>query len=88
MNCFVAFVTAQPLELLHVSVVTSAEIRFGIDLVSDAGRRAELNGWLAHRVRPMFQQREFAITEDIMLNGGYWSRMAARCATPSRNPIS
>ena len=35
----VAFVTAQPLELLHVSVVTFAEIRFGIDLVGDAGRR-------------------------------------------------
>lgn len=63
----VAFVTAQPLELLHVSVVTFAEIRFGIDLVGDAGRRAELNDWLAHKVRPMFEQRVLAITEDIML---------------------
>jgi toxin FitB len=62
-----AFVTAQPLELLHVSVVTFAEIRFGIDLVSDAVRRAELNDWLTHKVRPMFQQRVLAITEDIML---------------------
>jgi toxin FitB len=63
----IAFVTAQPLELLHVSVVTFAEIRFGIDLVSDAGRRAELNDWLAHKVRPMFAQRVLAITEDVML---------------------
>ena len=61
-----AFVAAQPLELLHVSAVTFAEIRFGIELVADAGRRAELNDWLAHRVRPMFEQRELAITEDIM----------------------
>jgi predicted nucleic acid-binding protein len=61
-----AFVTAQPLELLHVSAVTFAEIRFGIELVTDAGRRAELNDWLAHRVRPMFEQRVLAITEDIM----------------------
>lgn len=61
-----AFVTAQPLELLHVSAVTFAEIRFGIERVADAGRRAELNDWLAHRVRPMFEQRVLAITEDIM----------------------
>jgi toxin FitB len=61
-----AFIAAQPLELLYVSVVTFAEIRFGIELVSDASRRAELNDWLAHKVRPMFEQRVLAITEDIM----------------------
>jgi toxin FitB len=63
----IAFVTAQPLELLYVSAVTFAEIRFGIELVADAGRRVELNDWLAHKVRPMFEQRVLAITEDIML---------------------
>jgi toxin FitB len=62
----IAFVTGQPLELLYVSAVTFAEIRFGIELVTDAGRRAELNDWLAHRVRPMFERRVLAITEDIM----------------------
>ena len=61
-----AFVAAQPLELLYVSSVTFAEIRFGIELVADAGRRAELNDWLAHKVRPMFEQRVLAITEDVM----------------------
>jgi predicted nucleic acid-binding protein len=61
-----AFVAARPLELLYVSSVTFAEIRFGIELVADAGRRAELNDWLAHKVRPMFEQRVLAITEDIM----------------------
>ena len=61
-----AFVTAQRLELLYVSTVSFAEIRFGIELVADAGRRAELNDWLAHKVRPMFEQRVLAITEDIM----------------------
>jgi hypothetical protein len=30
-----------------------AEIRFGIELVADAGRRRELKDWLAHKVRPM-----------------------------------
>ena len=43
-----------------------AEIRFGIELVSEAARRAELNDWLAHKVRPMFEQRALTITEDIM----------------------
>jgi predicted nucleic acid-binding protein len=60
------FVAAQPLEYLYVSAVTFAEIRFGIERVSDPSRRAELNDWLAHKVRPMFEQRTLAISEDIM----------------------
>jgi len=32
----VAFIAAQPLELLYVSAVTLAEIRFGIEVVTDA----------------------------------------------------
>jgi hypothetical protein len=62
-----AFIAAQPLELLYVSTVTFAEIRFGIELATDAGRRAELRDWLAHKVRPMFEQRVLAISEDVML---------------------
>ena len=61
-----AFIAAQPLELLYVSTVTFAEIRFGIELVEDAGRRAELTAWLTNRVRPMFEQRVLAVSEDIM----------------------
>jgi predicted nucleic acid-binding protein len=62
-----AFVAAKPLHLLFVSTITFAEIRFGIELVDDPVRRAELTDWLSHRVRPMFEQRVLAITEDIML---------------------
>jgi predicted nucleic acid-binding protein len=61
-----AFVAAQPLDLLYVSAVTLAEIRFGIERASGPTRRAELNDWLAHKVRPLFEQRVLAITEDIM----------------------
>jgi toxin FitB len=32
----------------------------------DAGRRSELNAWLTHKVRPMFEHRVLAVTEDIM----------------------
>jgi toxin FitB len=62
----VAFIAAQPLESLHISAVTLAEIRFGIDLVTDAGRRAELNDWLTHKVRAMFAQRVLPVSEDVM----------------------
>jgi predicted nucleic acid-binding protein len=60
------FIAAQPLESLHISSVTLAEIRFGIELLADAGRRSELNTWLTHKVRPMFEQRVLQVTEDVM----------------------
>jgi predicted nucleic acid-binding protein len=63
----VAFVAAQPLELLYVSSVTFAEIRFGIELLTDPTRRASLNDWLTHKLRPMFERRVLEITEDVML---------------------
>jgi len=62
----VAFVASQPLESLNVSSVTLAEIRFGIELVTDTGRRAELNDWLTHRIRPLFARRVLPVSEDIM----------------------
>ena len=63
----VDFVSAQPLDNLYVSEVTFAEIRFGIELVSEPTRRAELRQWLDHRLRPMFTHRVLSITEDVLL---------------------
>lgn len=63
----VEFVKGQPLDELYVSVVTFAEFRFGIELLQDAKRRAELNDWLTHRVRPMFDNRVLPLSEDVML---------------------
>ncbi len=62
----VAFVAAQPLESLYVSAVTLAEIRFGIERLDDAAKRLELNEWLTHKVRPMFDRRVLEVTEDVM----------------------
>ena len=62
-----AFVTAQPLDLLYVSTVTLAEIRFGIEILNDAVRRIELSDWLRTTVRPLFEQRVLEVTEDILL---------------------
>jgi hypothetical protein len=63
----VAFVGGQPLERLYVSEVTFAEIRFGIELLEDAARRAQLHDWLTHSIRPMFAQRSLPISEDVTL---------------------
>ena len=63
----VAFVASQALEALFISTVTIAEIRFGIELVSDAGRSAELADWLSNKVRPMFERRVLPVSEDVML---------------------
>ena len=63
----VAFIAAQPLEELHISTVTLAEIRFGIEVLPEVTRRSELNNWLTHKVRPMFEHRVVPISEDIML---------------------
>lgn len=62
----VTFVAAQPLDQLYVSIVTFAEIRFGIELVSNARKRSELNDWLSHKLRPMFEDRVLAVSEDVM----------------------
>jgi toxin FitB len=61
------FIASQPLERLYISVVTLAEIRFGIECVSDANRRGELAAWLTNKVRPMFDQRVLPVTEDVLL---------------------
>jgi predicted nucleic acid-binding protein len=63
----VNFVSSRPLEHLFVSAVTFAEIRFGIELLDDPNRRAELNDWLALTLRPTFEGRILPITEDVML---------------------
>ena len=63
----VAFVAAQPLQDLFISAVTLAEIRFGIEMVADAQRRADLVQWLSSKVRPLFEQRVLQVSEDVML---------------------
>jgi hypothetical protein len=63
----VAFVAGCPLYQLYISVVTLAEIRFGIELIAEPSRRAALNDWLTHRVRPMFEGRMLPLSEEVML---------------------
>jgi predicted nucleic acid-binding protein len=78
----VAFVAGSPLDQVFVSIVTLAEIRFGIELVAEPNRRSELNEWLTHKVRPMFEGRVLEITEDIMLKWRLLVEKAGRWVTP------
>ncbi len=63
----VAFISSLPLGQLYISSVTLAELRFGIESVTDLPRRATLNDWLTNQIRPMFDQRVLQITEEILL---------------------
>ena len=73
-----AFIAGEPLDRLYLSVVTFAEIRFGIELLADAGRRSDLKNWLDNKLRPMFDGRVLPITEDILL--GWLHVFTSRCA--------
>ena len=61
------FIAAARLDDLYLSDVTMAEIRFGIECVSDPLKRAEIASWLDHVLRPMFGSRVLPIMEDVIL---------------------
>ena len=63
----IAFISSLPLGQLYISSVSLAEIRFGIQQLSDPAKRARLNNWLTNDVRPMFDQRVLQVTEEILV---------------------
>jgi toxin FitB len=67
-----AFVADQALETLFVSSVTFAEIRYGIEMLAQPNKRVELQDWLTHKLRPLFEQRVLEISEDVMFK---WRRL-------------
>ena len=52
--------------------VTFGEIRFGIEQLEDAGRRADIHLWLDRTLRPLFANRVLAITEHVIVR---WKTM-------------
>lgn len=63
-----AFVGAQPSAVLFVSSVTFAEIRYGIERLRDADRRADLLRWLDVDLRSQFEGRVVAISEAVLVS--------------------
>jgi len=68
------FIERQPLDELFISSVSLAELRFGIESLDDAHKRAELMEWLSGRIRPMFAGRVLEVDEEIFLR---WRLMLA-----------
>ena len=63
-----AFIADHALDDLYISTVTLAELRFGIEFLTEGdNRRDELNAWIRHEIRPLFERRVLPITEDVML---------------------
>jgi len=62
-----SFVESQPGQLLYVTEVTFGEIRYGIEQLGEADRRTDILRWLDRVMRPLFQGRVLAITEDVIV---------------------
>lgn len=68
----VAFMNAQPGEILYVTDITFGEIRYGIEQIADPARRADLRRWLDRVIRPLFLGRTLPVTEDVIVR---WKMM-------------
>jgi predicted nucleic acid-binding protein len=67
-----AFVEGQSGELLFVTDISFAEIRYGIEQIAEANRRTDLHLWLDRTLRPLFEGRVLTITEDVLVR---WKSM-------------
>jgi hypothetical protein len=54
---------------LFVSVVSIAELRFGINLLGMTPQRTDLQTWLDGTMRPAFAGRVLEMPEDVILHG-------------------
>jgi predicted nucleic acid-binding protein len=72
----VAFLASTPIASLFLSEIVIAEIRFGIDSVADASRRAQLGAWLEGVIRPMYAGRILPLSENTLVR---WRFMLALC---------
>jgi predicted nucleic acid-binding protein len=63
----VRFLEEQVPSELFLSTVALAEIRFGIDRVTDTVARAEIQYWLDHDVRANYAEQILELTEDVIL---------------------
>lgn len=70
-----AWANAQSPQALFLCRVTIAEIRFGIERVTDATFRGTLLAWLDDTLRPWFAGRILDTNEDVLLT---WRRMVER----------
>jgi hypothetical protein len=71
-------------ETLFLSVVTLAELRYGIERMSDGSLRRRYEQWLEHELLLRFEGRILPVNQTV---ADAWGRTVARCASKGR-PIS
>ena len=71
----VNWIEATDEDLMFLSVLTIGEIREGINLHPDSGRRAKLEGWLASDVRARFEDRILRVDDAVAER---WGLLAAK----------
>jgi predicted nucleic acid-binding protein len=69
---------------LFLSVVTLAELRFGIERMATGSRRRRYEQWLEHELPSRFEGRILAVNQGI---ADAWGRVVALCAS-NGTPIS
>lgn len=68
-----AWADRQEPQAVFLSTVTVAELRFGIErLDASDPRRGHLESWLTEELRPWFEDRLIAVTEDVIVT---WCRL-------------
>ena len=73
------WIVSTPEELMHLSVITIAEIRKGIDLLDeDEPRRGALQSWLDHDLRVRFAGRLLSFDERVAERWGQIEALAKR----------
>lgn len=75
----VKFIAAQDLADMHISVMTIAELRKGIELKDDPVKRSALHLWLEHTIRSQFEGRVLAMCENVLLRWLLLDWRACRC---------
>jgi predicted nucleic acid-binding protein len=68
-----SWISAQRSGALHISTVTLAEIRFGMEICAHETRKKELAAWL-EIIRAMFLNRSLDLSEEILFR---WRLLAA-----------
>jgi toxin FitB len=69
------FLSRTPEDNLYLSVVTLAELRYGIERLGPSAKRAGLERWLDDDLLPRFEKRIFLVESLIATE---WGRLKAR----------
>lgn len=77
-----AWILAQDEAILHLSVVTSGELRKGLTILPESKRRTRLQEWLENDLTPLFSGRILSVTQAIANRWGALSGLRQLAGRP------